>query len=276
LFIDVFTSSFPWRFFMTLTRILQLTDLHVFRDPAERLKGIPTFELLCDVVKFIRDSGETFDYVVVTGDHTHDELPESYAAVRSVLSPWMDRLFQVPGNHDDRAVMRTVFGDRISGAGDDRVNFSFRAGSWLCLGLDTHLRGSVPGLIDASQVEWARRQVADSDAKMVGLFLHHPPVDVGSQWMDAIGLTGKELLQAWFVEEPKVRLVCCGHVHHEFRTALGNAEILTAPSTGIQFSPAGSTPTFVSAAPGYRVIELQDTGHATRVVRLPDVRFSPV
>lgn len=260
---------------MTTTRILQLTDLHVFRDPNERLKGIPTFELLCDVIKFIRDSGETFDHVVVTGDHTHDELPESYRAVRAVFDPWIDRLFQVPGNHDDRAVMRAVFGDRISGVGDSRVNFSFRAGAWLCLGLDTHVPGSVPGRIDAGQIEWARKQLADSDAKMVAIFLHHPPVDVGSQWMDAIGLTGKELLQNWFAEESKVRLVCCGHVHHEFQAVVGNAEILTTPATGIQFSPAGTVPTFVAAPPGYRVIELHDTGHTTRVVRLPDVRFSP-
>ena len=261
---------------MTTTRILQLTDLHVFKDPATRLKGIPTFELLNDVVEFIRTSGETFDYVVVTGDHTHDELPESYSAVRSVLNPWIDRLFQVPGNHDDRAVLRSVFGDRIAGEGDDRVNFSFQAGPWLCLGLDTHLPGAVSGLIDASQVEWARRQLADSDAQMVGLFFHHPPVDLGSPWMDAIGLTGKELLQSWFAEEPRVRLVCCGHVHHEFRTMFGHAEIVTTPSTGIQFSPVGNAPTFVASPPGYRVIELHHTGYTTRVVCLPDVRFSPV
>ena len=77
---------------MLSTRILQLTDLHVFRDPDARLRGIPTFQLLCDVVKHIKQSGEEFDFVVVTGDHTHDELQESYSAVRQVLSPWLDRL----------------------------------------------------------------------------------------------------------------------------------------------------------------------------------------
>ena len=62
---------------MLSTRILQLTDLHVFRDPEARLKGIPTFQLLCDVVEHIKHSGEKFDFVVITGDNTHDELPES-------------------------------------------------------------------------------------------------------------------------------------------------------------------------------------------------------
>ena len=135
-----------------MIRILQLTDLHVLKDPDARLKGVPTRELLQDVVNYIIDSGEHFDHVVVTGDHTHDELTESYVAVRNILSPWLDRLWQVPGNHDDRTVLRSVFGDRISGVGQQPINFAFEAGKWLCLGLDTHVPHSVPGLIEADQI----------------------------------------------------------------------------------------------------------------------------
>ena len=261
---------------MRAVRLLQLTDLHVFRDPNARLKGIPTRELLEDVVQHIVNSGETFDYVVVTGDHTHDELPESYEAVRFILSPWIDRLFLVPGNHDDRKVLRSVFPDRVSGVGQQLINFSFTTGSWLCLGLDTHVPGAVPGLIEASQVNWAQHQLANSSASSVALFFHHPPVDVGSLWMDPIGLAGKELLQQWFEQEPRIRLVCCGHVHHEFQCRVGHAAVYTTPSTGIQFSPEGSTPTFVAAPPGYRIIELNDDSWSTRVVRLPEARFTPV
>ena len=261
---------------MLSTRILQLTDLHVFRDPDARLRGIPTFQLLCDVVKHIKQSGEEFDFVVVTGDHTHDELHESYSAVRQVLSPWLDRLFQVPGNHDDRAVLRSVFSDRIAGQGDAQINFTFQTENWLCLGLDTHVPSSVPGLIDAEQIAWAKEQVRSLKPDMIGLFLHHPPVNVGSEWMDIIGLTGKELLQSWFTEEPRIRFACCGHVHHEFQTRWNQTDILTTPSTGIQFSPQGSTPTFVADPPGYRIIELNAEGYTTRVIRLPETRFAPV
>ena len=45
---------------MVPVRILQLTDLHVFKDPEVRLKGIPTRELLEDVVRHIVESGQTF------------------------------------------------------------------------------------------------------------------------------------------------------------------------------------------------------------------------
>ena len=261
---------------MTTVRILQLTDLHVFKDPDVRLKGIPTRELLEDVVRHVRATKHPFDHVVITGDHTHDELPESYAAVRKILTPWLDRLWQVPGNHDDRTVLRSVFGDLVGGVGQDRITFSFSAGQWLCLGLDTHVPGAVPGKIEADQIEWIRQQIALFDPDRVALFMHHPPVDVGSLWMDPIGLFGKELLHDLFKAESRIQLVCCGHVHHEFAAKICGARIFTTPATGIQFSPTGSVPTFVAEPPGYRIIELTDDGFSTTVCRLSQVKFSPV
>ncbi|MFN9719230.1 MAG: metallophosphoesterase family protein [Planctomycetota bacterium] len=257
-------------------RILQLTDLHVFHDAMTTLKGVPTRELLRDVVNFIAASGQTFDAVIVTGDHTHDELPESYQAVRQLLLPRVDRVFLVPGNNDERNFMRTVFGDRITGPNDELIQFSFGAGSWLCIGLDTHVPGAVAGRIDSAQIDWARDLVGRSSASQVALFFHHPPVLMNSDWMDAIGLEGRDLLMRWFQSDSRVRLVCCGHVHHEFQHRLGQVDILTTPSTGIQFAPEGSTPNMVAGPPGYRVIDLLDDGFSTRVIRLPEIRFRPV
>lgn len=260
---------------MPSVRILQLTDLHVFADPLHRLKDIPTFELLQDVVAEIRASGQTFDHVVITGDHTHDELPETYRALRLLLEPWIDRLWQVPGNHDDRAVMRSVFGDRIGGQADERIKFEFSADRWLCLGLDTQVPGTVPGLIEADQIDWVRRRIQENNPDRVMLFMHHPPVDLNSVWMDRIGLAGKELLQDLLRSEERIRLVCCGHVHHESTHRIGQAEIVTTPSTAIQFSPHGEVATFVTAPPGWRIIELQGDTYQTTVGRLAEARYAP-
>lgn len=258
-----------------MARILQLTDLHVFADPAERLKGIPTYELLQDVVNHIAATEEEFDYVIVTGDHTHDELPESYQAVRQLLHPWLDRLRVVPGNHDDRAVLRSVFPDCVSGEHQQRINFSFQTAGWLCLGLDTHVPGEVSGLIDSAQVDWIWQKLGAYQPERVALFMHHPPVLLNSVWMDRIGLQGRELLQKCIKQNPSIQLVCCGHVHHESTHEVGDASIVTTPSTGLQFSPDGDEPTFVAAPPGYRIIELSETGFRTSVVRLPETRFVP-
>ncbi len=257
------------------TRILQLSDVHRFADPDERLFGIPTRELFEDVLAHVERSGLRPDHVIVTGDHTHDELPETYAAVREELAPLLDRLWVLPGNHDDRVVLRAAFGDRIPADGNGRVTFSFRAGDWLCLGLDTQVPGAVGGRLGAEQVDWIRAQLADDRPRAAVLFMHHPPVDLGLAWLDRIGVEDADLLRALLVEEPRIRLVCCGHVHHESSHRVGSAEVVTVPSTGLQFSPTGDVAEFVAAPPGYRVIELGDDGYSTTVVRLPEARYAP-
>jgi Icc protein len=257
------------------TRILQLSDVHRFADPDERLFGIPTRELFEDVLAHVERSGLRPDHVIVTGDHTHDELPETYAAVREELAPFLDRLWVLPGNHDDRVVLRAAFGDRIPADGNGRVTFSFRAGDWLCLGLDTQVPGAVGGRLGAEQVDWIRAQLADHRPRAAVLFMHHPPVELGLAWLDRIGLEDADLLQGLLVNEPRVRLVCCGHVHHESSNRVGSAEVVTVPSTGLQFSPTGDVAEFVAAPPGYRVIELGDDGYSTTVVRLPEARYAP-
>jgi Icc protein len=260
---------------MTTTRILQLSDFHPFADPNARLFGIPTRELLRDVVAHVQASGVRPDHVVVTGDHTHDELPETYAGVRELLEPFLDRLWPLPGNHDDRAALRATFADRISGDGADRITFAFDAGDWLCLGLDTHVPGEVGGRIGADQIEWIRAQLHDRRPRAAVLFMHHPPVELGLAWLDRIGLEDARLLQDLLAEDPRIRLVCCGHVHHESSHRVATAEVVTVPSTGLQFSPVSDVAEFVAAPPGYRLIELGEDGYSTTVVRLPEARYAP-
>ncbi|MCA9050843.1 MAG: hypothetical protein KDA89_19025, partial [Planctomycetaceae bacterium] len=209
------------------------------------------------------------------GDHTHDEQPGAYQAVREILGTWHSCLWQVPGNHDDRSVLRAVFRDRVSGDGADPIRFAFEANGWLCLGLDTHLPGEVSGEMTVDQIRWLTTELADSAATRVALFLHHPPVEIGSTWMDSIGLRGRERLQEVAAADDRIRFICCGHVHHEFQTSVAAADVVTSPSTGIQFNPAGTRPNFAADAPGYRVIELLPEQFTTRVVRLPEIKYRP-
>lgn len=257
------------------TRIVQITDLHLFSDPDERLFGIPTRELLHDVLAHVTEHAGHVDHLVITGDHSHDDLPETYAGLRELLAPWGDRLWQLPGNHDARAVLRAVFRERIDGEGGERISFSFRADDWLCLGLDTQVPGEVGGRLEEEQLAWIERQLLEHDPAGAVLFMHHPPLDTGQEWLDRIGLDGKEPLRALLVAEPRLRLVCCGHIHHERAERVGSAEIVTTPSTGLEFSATSPTRLFVRCAPGYRIIELGEEGYATWVVRLTEARYAP-
>jgi Icc protein len=100
-------------------------------------------------------------------------------------------------------------------------------------------------------------------------------MDVGSQWMDTIALQNANEVQALLKSIPNLRFICCGHVHHEFHLKLGEIDVFTTPSTGIQFDPAGLEPAFLSAPPGYRIFEFNGRSFTTSVHRMPEVRFHP-
>jgi Icc protein len=101
-------------------------------------------------------------------------------------------------------------------------------------------------------------------------------VDLGLAWLDRIGLKDGHLLRQLLAEEPRIRLVCCGHVHHESSSHVATAEVVTVPSTGLQFSSVSDVAQFVAAPPGYRIIELDEDGYSTSVVRLSEARYTPV
>ena len=135
--------------------------------------------------------------------------------------------------------------------------------------------GQVPGHIGADQIEWVEAQLEAHDPATAVLFMHHPPILLGLAWIDRIGLAGREQLQDLMLRDPRIRLVCCGHVHHESSHRVGAATVVTTPSTGLQFSPTSEEAEFVQAAPGYRIIELDGDSCVTRVVRLPEARYAP-
>lgn len=255
-------------------RVLQLSDLHLFADPSQRLAGVPTRESLIEVRRFIDSQPGSFDHVIITGDFTHDELAETYESVRDILGDWVDRCRIVPGNHDDRGAMRQVFQDLIP-TSTGAVTFSFHAGGWRLIGLDTHVPGRVPGRIESEQLDWLRQEFASHAEEPAMLFMHHPPVPVGCSWLDSIGLEEPEELLDLIAANGQVRLVSAGHVHHVFDGEMGHVRVVTTPSTAVQFKPQGDEPIYDHVPPGYRVITLDGETFETEVVRLPELRFPP-
>ena len=141
------------------TRILQLTDLHLFTETEATLRGVPTRKSLVDVLQFIRggiEAGEQdYDCLVITGDVAHDEQATTYAALSDLLSKMLGELGEqclvIPGNHDNRDGIRQVFTQ--SGLADNRkICFSREVGGWRLIGLDSQLAGEVGGHIDSQHL----------------------------------------------------------------------------------------------------------------------------
>lgn len=251
-------------------QIIQITDCHLFADQSTRLRDVHTWPRFEAVVDFVRDRFPNLDYLVMSGDTAHDEVAETYRLVRDRLGDLVTKMRIIPGNHDNRAALKEVFPECCELI-DGRTNFTVRVGNWQLIGLDSHIPGEVPGLVGEAQIERTRTMLRESDDSWMAVFIHHPPVDVGSPWLDEIGLQDANELLQLVSEFDRVRLMCCGHIHQESAHFAGGTSILTSAAVGPQFRPRTVESTIdVNLPPALRVIDLEDDGSwSTQVLQLP-------
>jgi Icc protein len=258
--------------------ILQLTDLHLLADRNAAVRGVRTRDSFVAVLEYARAwsraQGLEFDSILVTGDLTHDEQLATYEDVRGLLGDWVPRCRVIPGNHDDRVLIRQVFPEAVA-PGSEFVNFSLETAGWRLIGVDSHVDGEVYGRVDSPQLQWLAAELTTHAAQPTILFIHHPPVPVHSSWLDRIGLQDPGAFLDVVHSFSQVRVICTGHVHQEFSTVLGGVQILTTPSTGVQFLPHQEELICDSRPPGFRVFRLADGSWESRVVRLPDSSETP-
>lgn len=246
-------------------RIVQLSDLHLLAEVGRRTWTSDPWANLDRVLAAVR-SGPEVARLVLTGDLATQRRPETYGLLRERVAPWLDRLRVVPGNHDGRALLAAAFADRVTMAARSVV-FVDDVGSWRLIGLDSLRRYFVHGRLGDAQRQWLVQQLRTE--RRVLLFVHHPPARIGTWWLDKDRLRDRAAL-ATIVRGSPVRAIFCGHVHQERRVEFAGVPLHTTPSTAYQFAPGSWLPGPVSAAPAFRVIDVDDDGDrvATSVVRL--------
>jgi len=264
--------------------VIQITDCHRFADPLAELKGICTRAELgrvrADLDLRLVDAAPP-RRLVITGDLAHDELPETYRALRMELAGWLPRLRVIPGNHDRRSTLRENFADVGTEAGfiaadPERVVFVDRFPGWCLVGLDTQEPAELHGRLGQPQLAWLDRELTNHREYPTVIFLHHPPISVASSWLDAIGLTDAAELAQVVAKHPHVQAICCGHVHQDYSGWLGRVPVYATPSTAVQFRPGTAALEIDPLPPGYRVLELaEDGGLRTAVIRVGDAPDAP-
>jgi len=248
-------------------RIIQISDCHLLADREEPFKGIDPHRQLLDVLRLARETVPDCERVVLTGDMAHDEQHATYQVLREHLGDCVQRCRVIPGNHDDRSGIRSVFADRVA-QDSGLVCFSERVGRWRLIGIDSQSTGNVHGTIGPQQYDWLSEQLRTNADEPTLLFMHHPPVTVGSGWLDAIGLRDPEPFAGVLSGAPQIRGICSGHIHQEFEGRLGGAAVYCTPATSKQFRPGTPEPEFDALPPGFRVLELGESDFNTHVVRL--------
>lgn len=237
-----------------MPRFAHITDTHIYADPASRFDGMDTRSSLAAVLRGLADSAESVDGILATGDLTMDGSAEAYRHLAAAL-PSSPSTICIPGNHDEPAVWQHA-APGLYRQWPCVVDFS----AWRLLCLDTRIAGRPEGAVGVGQRDWLAQLLADSKHRHIALIMHHPPLALGSPWMDAMGLTDAEALWAIIARHRQVRLIVCGHVHQNFDHFHAGVRVITSPSTCIQFAPRALRYSRDPRQPAYRLLDLHADG----------------
>ncbi|MFM2430552.1 MAG: hypothetical protein RLZZ511_1765 [Cyanobacteriota bacterium] len=246
--------------------VAQITDTHLFADDSGRLFNCPTNANFAAVIDALSRCQPRPDLLLWTGDISQDETAESYIYGRSWVESLQIPTYWLPGNHDQNPT--TI----------EQLNFDFirsaktcEAGGWRFILLNSVVIGEPGGYLATEQLEFLEQQLRAAAANQMPTLvaLHHHPLNCGIDYMDGMKLSNAEDLFAVLDRYPQVKLVLCGHIHHDFTVQRGTVSYFGTPATSMQLKPNQAEIDLDSVPPGFRLLRLYPDGRfETEVVRV--------
>ncbi len=215
--------------------IAHISDLHIAAAGKNAYGEVPTARNLARCVDHINQLQPAADIVLVTGDITFAGLQSEAELAEQLLEKLHAPYFVVPGNHDERDILRAAFKHRGYPAGNSNFINYVVDGFPLCfIALDTTVPGEPGGEICQERGHWLEEQLEKAAGKPTLIFMHHPPVKCGVLETDEDGFVGADLLGDIVEKYPNIERILCGHIHLTTHVRWRGTVISTAASMGLQ------------------------------------------
>lgn len=232
--------------------VLQISDAHLAPRAGQTVYGADPQERLRLVLADCQRRVGHPNLIALTGDQADGGLAEPLQRLTSMLRPLHVPVLAVPGNHDDPAAHRAVFGE--PGVAE--------LGDWRVVGVDTSVPGEIHGSVDVRALE---RRLDEIGQHPTVVAMHHPPVaPTAHPWFR---LEHAPRLLCALASRRNIRAVTSGHVHTAFEREHEGLALLGAPSTLASFGHHDQGVSVGEGGPtGARVLRLLDDGSLTSEV----------
>lgn len=254
---------------MTPIRIVQFSDCHLFAEEEGKLLGLQTSFSLKRVLELILREQPHAAFFLATGDLSQDYSQASYQRFVEITSVLTAPIYCLPGNHDEITPMKAVIGR------DHLVSpLVISAGNWRVIMLNSNIEGAVPGRLKEDQLLFLENALTTATDANVLVAVHHNPLPIGSHWLDKQGIQNADAFLHLIDRHPHVKAIIWGHVHQVHESVRNGVQMMSAPSTCVQFKPNSEDFTVDDTAPGYRWLDLYEDGRIeTGISRVTGVKF---
>lgn len=211
--------------------IAQITDIHLGFDPDNPVEF--NRKRLDQVLRHLNDGPNRPDLLIATGDLTEHGDVASYKRLANAFSICSFPVHMCLGNHDIRHNFSAQFPEVP--VIDGFVQYALETGGIRILMLDTLEEGRHGGAFCETRAEWLRAALAQDRITPTVIVMHHPPVEVGIDWMN----THPE--ERWVSNfagaiqgAPNIKGIICGHVHRSITVPWQGTAVAICSSTAPQ------------------------------------------
>jgi len=210
--------------------IAQMTDIHVGFAPHEQPEELNLSRFRATLARLI-DGPNRPDMLVLTGDITDHGDAESFAKTAELLRDCPFPIIPMVGNHDSRAGLLGAFPQAVPAEGGF-LHFVIDGGMGLrIICLDTLEDGRHGGAFCEARAAWLAARLAEAPHAPTLIFMHHPPVAAGIDWMDpAPNEPWIVRLRSVLAGQNQVQGIHCGHLHRQITTRFAGIPLGVTPS----------------------------------------------
>lgn len=242
-------------------KIIQLSDLHITQK-GKVIYNTNSRKNLLSIIEQIKQID--FDFVVLSGDLVSDDLdPELYRYTYENIKTLNKPFYICPGNHDRVNLITENFDYEILFSGD-QMYYSITRNDITLIFLDTSRN-----ILSKEQYDFITTTTKNNPESMTIIFMHHPPIYLGCQFMDnkyALDNIGETT--EFFTRLQNIHAIFCGHYHANITTVVGNTRLYTCPAVSFQIDPASVETAISSPQGGYRIITIEDNTITTECLYL--------
>ncbi|MBB5685858.1 phosphodiesterase [Sphingobium boeckii] len=209
----------------------QITDIHLGFDPDNPAEF--NRKRLDQVLRYLGEPHNKPDMLLATGDLVDRGDGDSYRRLRNALSMCDYPVWPCLGNHDIRENFIAHFPEIP--VVDGFIQYEVDTGPLRLLFLDTLEEGRHGGSFCDIRASWLRDRLVEKPGKPVIIVMHHPPVEVGIEWMNTAPDEPWVLLfAATIAGHGQIKSLICGHLHRPIVAAWNGTTVAICPSTAPQ------------------------------------------
>ena len=208
--------------------IAQMTDIHIGFDPDEKPEEYNRVRFRATLARILEGPNRP-DMLVLSGDITDNGDLDSFQKTAALLAECPFPVWPMVGNHDTREALVQAFPQvRLDGG---FLHYALERDGMRLLLLDTLENGRHGGGFCEARAAWLTAQLDAAPDTPTVLFMHHPPVVSGIDWMDPVpDETWIRRFGAAVEGRAQIRAIHCGHLHRPLATTFRGIPLHVTPS----------------------------------------------